>query len=428
MRIALRDGWVPADRDFELSWRPVAGAMPQTALFHEVREDGHYQLLMLMPPTPHRLAPTSRRELVLVVDKSGSMHGASLAQAKAAVRLALRRLKTSDRFNLIQFDNQTDRLFSEARRASPANIRLALDYLHRMQADGGTEMLAAMQQALQDPVETDVLRQVVFLTDGAVSNEQRLYRTIVEQLGDSRLFTVGIGSAPNSYFMTRAAEFGRGGFTYIGKVDEVQEKMTKLFGKLESAALTDIEVDWHGVAVEQWPPRVPDLYRGEPIVLAVRSDRPLSEVSVRGNLGRRAWQQRVPLGDSGDNTGINLLWARHKLRSLMGELSRGGDAERLRREIIDLALAHHLVSRFTSLVAVDKTPYRPLDEPLDSKRVPRNLPAGWNAQKVFGHLPQTATSAPLKLLLGLIALLGALLLQPWRKKTPAVASRRVKSS
>lgn len=423
-RIRLADGVVAADRDFELRWSPQSGAAPHAALFREQWGDDHYQLLMVLPPQLDRPLVKQPRELILVLDKSGSMHGDSLQQAKAAVRLALQRLTPDDRFNLIRFDHQTDRLFPIAQRADEQNISLALKYLHHTEADGGTEMLPAMQLALDGGVHADRLRQVVFLTDGAVGNEAELYATIVQRLGDSRLFTVGIGSAPNSYFMTRAAEFGRGSFTYIGRIDEVQQQMASLFNKLESAVLTDIRVDWGDAEVEQWPQRVPDLYAGEPLLLAVRSGQLLGQVTLSGTMGGEALEQAVRLDGSVEGDGIHVLWARRKIRSLMAGMSGLADTAPLRSRVVEVALAHHLVSNFTSLVAVDRTPSHPADDPLQSRRVPRNLPAGWNAQKVFGQLPQTATPASLHLLIGILALLGAGWLRGGRRATGGTSTCR----
>ena len=114
-----------------------------------------------------------------------------------------------------------------------------------------------------------MMRQVVFLTDGAVGNEDEILRLLHDKLGDRRLFTIGIGPSPNTFFLTKAAQFGRGTFTFIGDVREVKEKMTALFRKLESPALTDIAVDWPGGA-DAWPRLVPDLYAGEPVVVTAQ--------------------------------------------------------------------------------------------------------------------------------------------------------------
>ncbi|MEJ2619578.1 MAG: VWA domain-containing protein [Candidatus Thiodiazotropha sp.] len=137
------------------------------------------------------------------------------------------------RFNLIAFNNRTESLFSNPQIANRANQQRAIDFIGRLQADGGTEMMPALQLALNQQAQAEPLRQIVFLTDGSVSNEQQLFTLIQDKLGDSRLFTVGIGSAPNSHFMQRAADFGRGSFSYIGDLSEVSTAMQALFTKLE---------------------------------------------------------------------------------------------------------------------------------------------------------------------------------------------------
>src|SRR6266508_616389 len=145
-------------------------------------------------------------------------------------------------------------------------------------------MLPALQAALQDPSPSNdgVVRQVIFMTDGDVGNEAELFSFIRANLGRSRLFTVGIGAAPNSHFMRNAARFGRGTFTYIGNTSEVQEKMTALFEKLESPVLTNVEVRFDDPAAEMWPTRVPDLYAGEPVVVTVKFANPGGRVIVSG--------------------------------------------------------------------------------------------------------------------------------------------------
>ena len=227
-RIRLTTGEVPAHRDFVLNWRPAAGTGPRAALFKETFNAHDYALIMRLPPATGSAA-IIHRELVFVVDTSGSMGGASIRQAKAALSLALSRLRDGDNFNIIQFNSYTAQLFPYPRPVSPATIQTAQYYVQSLQASGGTEMAPAILAALKDPPDNNMLRQIVFLTDGSVGNENELFRIIQSNLGDNRLFTVGIGSAPNSHFMARAADFGRGTHTYIGRIDEVQENMTELF-------------------------------------------------------------------------------------------------------------------------------------------------------------------------------------------------------
>src|SRR5690606_8609727 len=135
-------------------------------------------------------------------------------------------------------------LFGASRDATRENVRRAIRWVASLEARGGTEMKAALRLALNGREDPDHVRQVVFLTDGAVGNEAALFRLLRERLGGSRLFTIGIGSAPNSHFMTRAAQLGRGTFTYIGRIEEVGERMGELFAKLESPVLKSLEVRW----------------------------------------------------------------------------------------------------------------------------------------------------------------------------------------
>jgi Ca-activated chloride channel family protein len=250
---------------------------------------------------------------------------------------------------------------------------------------------------------------VIFLTDGAVGNEEALFATIAQRLGGSRLFTIGIGSAPNSHFMRSAAEFGRGTFTYIGKPSEVQEKMEALFRKLEHPALTDITVELpSGTPADVLPARIPDLYAGEPLVVALKADRMPADLAIHGRYGDRPWRTAFSLDDAGRREGVSVFWARHKIDGLLEAARFGAQPDVIRKQIIDLALTHHLVSRFTSLVAIDVTPSRPEGQGVNSHALKTNLPHGWDYDHVFG-LPQTATSARVHLLLGMACLVLALI-------------------
>jgi len=405
-QIRLQQAPVSMDRDFELSWVPDTGLAPQAALFTERWEAADYALLMLMPPTSGAdSAPAPAREVIFVIDTSGSMHGASIKQARASLQLALSRLRPDDRFNVIQFNNQTHALFGQAVPAVSINIQRAVRYVGDLEAEGGTEMLPALERALSGEQPVGFLRQIVFLTDGSVGNETELFALIQQRLGSSRLFTIGIGSAPNSYFMTRAARFGRGSFTYIGTTAEVKQKMEGLFRKLESPVFTDIDIVWpDAVEVEMYPRKVPDLYLGEAVILTARLPQGVDQLEVRGERNGQPWQQRVDLRGGGASAGVHVYWARRKIAELMDQRATGETEEKVRAAVLEVALGHQLVSRYTSLVAVDRTPIRPEDEALDTKPVATNLPHGWSADRVFGVLPRTATSSHLQLLLGLMAL------------------------
>ncbi len=401
--VTLADRTVAADRDFELAWEPDLGQEPKAAVFTQTLGGELYALLMVIPPDA--AAPETRlpRETVFVIDTSGSMHGKSIDGARQALALALSRLAPEDRFNVIEFNSVTRRLFPESRRALPEAVEQARRWVGRLQAQGGTEMLPALAAALETSGEESSsasVRQVLFMTDGAVGNEEELFAFIEKHLGKSRLFTVGLGSAPNSHFMTRAAMFGRGTFTYVASAAEVQPKMTALFRKLEAPVLTNLEVRWDDAAAEAWPSKVPDLYAGEPLVVAVRLSSSSPAVTVSGDRGGRPWSHRLALTASREDSGVARLWARFKIAALMDSSTAGAEAEQVRRQVIEVALAHHLVSSYTSLVAVDVTPGAARGAACEARPLPIQLPDGWRAEHVFGEMPSTATPGRVLLLLG----------------------------
>ncbi|GAB4369893.1 MAG: marine proteobacterial sortase target protein [Kiloniellaceae bacterium] len=398
--MTLKDGAVPANRDFVVEWTPAPSAAPQAAAFAEQVGSDAYLLVMMMPPAaaqPDPLPrPTLPREVIFVIDTSGSMHGDSIDQAKTALIAALKRLDPEDRFNVIQFNDETHALFPHPAAATVGNVAQAWHYVSALEADGGTEMLPALDRALDDPSGDGFLRQVVFITDAAVGNEDALFEHVAARLGDSRLFTVGIGSAPNSYFMRKAAELGRGSFTYIGDLGEVETRMGALLAKLEQPALTDIRVGWPlaaGKRIALYPTPLPDLYAGEPVSFAARLEGVDlgaldGQLLVTGTAATGAWQQRLPLGGLPQAPGVAAVWARAKLTQIEDGLYRvqDNDIDRtaIRAEALALALEHRLVTRYTSLVAIDEAVARPQDADLKSGEIARDLPAGWDAGKVFG--------------------------------------------
>lgn len=451
--IRLAEGPVPADRDFELTWKPAAEQAPSVGLFRERVGDSDYLLAFLTPPSVEQAQQKPLpREVIFVIDNSGSMGGVSIIQAKASLIYALGRLQPNDRFNVIRFDHTMDVLFPSAVLADSEHIDRATSFVGALQANGGTEMVPAMRAALFDKAsDANSVRQVVFLTDGAVGNEQQLFETINALRGRSRIFMVGIGSAPNTYLMTRAAELGRGTFTHIGSVEQVEERMRGLFAKLENPAVTNLAVKFSEASTDMTPAALPDVYRDEPLVLAARLDKLAGSVEIKGRIGDRPWTVTLPLANAAEGKGLSKLWARRKISDAeVARTTRQAAPEDADKTILALALEHQLVTRLTSLVAVDKTPSRPQGEPLKLSELPINLPAGWDFEKVFGErrrdpavpaerradngeaqvqvaalkrvlpvttqapgtvaLPKTATDAELKMIAGVILLTFSLIL------------------
>ena len=427
-----------ADRDFVLQWQANVGAVPQAATFYQTGkthladnsdersetaqrqpnpvDNNLYSLVMLMPPSvevseQHLIA----RELILVIDTSGSMSGQSITQAKQALQFALAGLRDIDSFNIIEFNSDVTMLSATPLSANSRNIGKANRFIQSLDADGGTEMRIALQTALVDSVQQDfdqtdahseMLRQVIFMTDGAVGNEHELYQLINDQLGDSRLFTVGIGSAPNSDFMRRAATMGRGTFTYIGKESEVQQKIEQLLNKIEQPVLTNIGLYYlDGSVPDYWPTTISDLYQNEPLWVSIKSaSHQQQPIIVSGSINGQYWQQQLDFEENQAAKGIDLLWANAQITSL--ELYKdNASRDRVNKQVEALGLLYHLVTSQTSLVAVDVTPVNPLvDNPIDVQLQP-HMPHGLNAAQSSQVLPQTGTASRLWLLIG-FSLLG----------------------
>ena len=436
-----------ADRDFDLEWSPAATGLPMATMRHERHGDSHYGIIVVNPPTPG-LGEAARlpRELTFVVDTSGSMGGESIEQARSALSFGLQRLQEGDRFNIIQFNSGHSSLFPAPVAASPANLRIARRHVAGLRADGGTEMRGAIAQALSAPLPPGHLGQVVFITDGAVDYEDELVSLVRERLRGRRLFTVGIGSAPNGFFMRKAAETGGGTFTYIGNTSEVERRMARLFEKIAHPVSTDLAVTFEGGMLAEPIDMPRDLYAGEPLVLAARFRQLPHSITVSGvagssEHGANRWRIPVQAG-AAPGSGLHVLWARRRIESLSDSIREARHTakpqDKLREQVVHLALEHHLVSAYTSLVAVDLTPVRPADAPLRHADVPANLPAGWDRDALTGKadrarsaraaapaaagivadldqagpvLARTATPAPLQLAIGLVLLaLGFLLL------------------
>ncbi|QIG50040.1 marine proteobacterial sortase target protein [Nordella sp. HKS 07] len=376
-----------ADRDFELTWKPAQGAAPEIGLFSEKVDGADYALAYVMPPAAS--APEKRvpRDVVFVIDNSGSMGGPSMSQAKASLLYALGRLDPADRFNVIRFDDTMDILFTDTVMANHDNVETAKKFVGRLEASGGTEMIAPLRAALRDarPDDESTLRQVVFITDGAIANEQEMFDVLSAMRGRSRVFMVGIGSAPNSYLMTRAAELGRGSYAMIGEGGQVEDRMRELFAKLENPAVTHLKATFDQASADVTPSLLPDIYQGEPALFLMKMPERKGAVTLSARIAGRDWQVSVPLADAKPGSGIAKLWARRMIDD--AEVARTVGAitpEEADRRILALALEHHLVSSVSSLVAVDKTPSRQPGEKLSRADIPLNLPVGWDYDKVFG--------------------------------------------
>ncbi len=418
-RFSLSEGEVAMNQDFVLTWQPLVGSEPEAAVFSETFEGDTYALLMVVPPyfSPNEASTLTNmpKEQIFIIDTSGSMGGVSIEQARASLHVALDRLKPRDTFNIIEFNSVTRSFSPQPVSATASNLAQARRMVDSLNADGGTEMLPALKRAMTQASANNetVVSQIVFITDGAVGNEQALFSSIAEHLGERRLFTVGIGSAPNSHFMRKASQFGRGSFTHIGNVSEVQEKMDGLLSKLERPVITDLQIGWPASAsTEDYPAALPDLYNGEPLMLSTRLEGELvsgSELtaSIQGRNGDQLWQRDLLImGTDRESAGMATLWARRKIESLLDSKSLGATEQSIRPKVLKVALAHKLMSPYTSFVAVEKRRSRPRQDALDSSAVPNARPKG-QVPQTFAY-PQGSTEARISFIWAALLLITAL--------------------
>lgn len=403
------------DREFELEWRPVLKPDTQAAVFTEQFEGQWHALVMLTPPRLAQ-ASTPAREVIFVIDTSGSMGGSPMQQARAALQLGVSRLGPRDRFNIVRFSSDASALFPAPVPADRAAREIARRFVDSLRASGGTEMRPALELALPypDAPAGEWLRQVVFITDGSVANEAEIVALIRRRLGDARLFTVGIGAAPNAWFMHEAAAAGRGSYTFIPAIETVEARMADLFLKLERPALVGLALHWPGGGAPELAAPLPrDLYAGDPLVLAVRGRGapPQGLLTVSGQGAAGAWVQQLPLVPTAGEAGIARLWARERIAELSRHrrLAAGESTAALEAEMLELSLRYGLVSELASLVAVDEEPARPAHLPDRPLQAATSAPAGGAWARSTGFAA-TATPAPLLLRFGLLALLAAIFL------------------
>lgn len=405
INVALSNGHELMNADLVLEWTPIIGAAPKAALFQQATQNEYFSMIMVTPPEVSA-SVSLPRDITFIIDSSGSMAGQSMAQAKQALHDALGYLNSGDRFNIVDFDSRYHALYSQSQNVSYDHIEQAKQMINGLSADGGTEMAGALKFALNSHSDSAYLKQIIFITDGSIGNERELFKLIKQDLNDARLFTIGIGSAPNSYFMSKAAKFGRGTYTTINDLAKVQSTMAKLFAKITKPILRDVQIDWAN-EVEQYPARIPDLYAGEPINVLVRSKKPIDTVKIKGTMLNSPWTQSLNISADQQPQADNLdtAWARQKVAMLMDKLNTGELAtEQVKPEVTKLGIDHHILTKFTAFVAVEETPSRPLEVNAKHKNVPNLMPKG-SAMAA----PNTATPSAFLSLSGLLLIILTLI-------------------
>jgi len=344
------------NKDFVLRYA-VAGAKPKTAILTHEAEDGRYFALLLVPPAELTDVPRMPREMVFVVDCSGSMSGEPLAKAKAAMRRCLHNLDEDDTFQIIRFSESASALGGAPIPATTRNIKRGLRYLDSLRGQGGTMMIEGIKAALDFPHDEERLRIVSFMTDGYIGNEADILAAVKEKVGSARIFSFGVGSSVNRYLLERMAKMGRGTAAFVGLRDDAADKVDAFYERASRPALAKIHIDWGGAEVgDLYPQAIPDLFVGRPLLVVGRfSSDPPAQVRIQGRMGTRAAEHTLALNpDDGptDHPGIRTVWARWRLADLH-EQQITAPSDALREEMTETSLAYRVLCRYTAFLAVD---------------------------------------------------------------------------
>ncbi|MEX1368205.1 MAG: TonB-dependent receptor, partial [Nannocystaceae bacterium] len=365
LRVSLADRDEVPNRDFVLRYR-VAGPSPRAAvLLDGSRADrgGHY-LMVVYPPDEDVDAVVGRREVIMVIDRSGSMSGEPLALAKHATRELLARLRPVDTFDVVAFADGTTRLFGTPRPANTQNLALALTFVDDMYGGGGTEMADAVEAALADEVAPGFNRYVLFLTDGFVGNEAGIFagaRDLVLRMAErgnvARVFGIGIGSAPNRYLIDGLSTAGNGVPRNISQREDPSRVVSALMNDIDHPVITDVRLaEGSPLQGEHYPATPVDLLVSQPVVVMGRYRGLVGDtVMLHGRRGDEPVSiEAQVVRTRGARPLYSVLWARAKVEELSARLWYGHDPEAI-EQITRLGLEHRIVTPYTSFVAVDRS-------------------------------------------------------------------------
>lgn len=345
------------NRDFLLEFRVAGDTIKSNLLTHFDRDENRgYFTLMVYPPADLEALKRQPLELVFVLDCSGSMRGAPLQQAKAAVSAALEMMDPNDTFQIIRFSDNASYFGTNPVAATRENIASAQRYLASLHGTGGTMMLEGIKAALDFPHDSSRLRFVTFLTDGYIGNESDIIGAVHERIGATRIFSFGIGSSVNRYLLERMAKEGRGVVAYLGPQDSGRDVMQNFFERIRHPAMTDLNIDFGSMVVtDRYPSTMPDLFVGRPVVITGKYTGTTGSIEVSGSAGGRSHSFSIPVTDiAQDKPAIAKVWARLRIADLKDRQSWTNDPhDELAGAILDTALHYQLMSDYTSFVAVD---------------------------------------------------------------------------
>lgn len=376
------------NKDLTLEWG-LSAPSPEIALSsHRAREEGTLMLLV-QPPARPKAAEVTPKEMVFVVDTSGSMAGEPIAKVKEAMRRAIKGMNPGDSFQIIRFDQSASSFRPLPVPNTPENVRDGLSYLNGFSGLGGTNMIEGIKAALDFPRDPARRRIVFFMTDGYIGNEDEILREVRARLGETRLFSLGVGSSVNRYLLDALAREGRGFVQYVRHDEPSEKAVAKFYRRIRNPLLMDVTVDWGGLPVTDLEPAVlPDLFDGEPLkVLARYSGPSTGTITVRGTLGgrpyRRALKVRLPKARA-ENKVLPVAWARRRVGRLLS-LRPGQPDPAVVEEVTALGLSRKLVTPYTSFVAVERELRAGTELPLTTVLIPNEMPEGVSERGIFGE-------------------------------------------
>ena len=345
------------NRDFVLNFQ-VAGKTVKSSLmtYRDPKTNQGYFTMMLYPPSDHESLPRRPMEMVFVLDCSGSMNGWPLNRSKDAVNAALDNLQEGDTFQIIRFSENSTQLGATPLPATRENIARGRQYLKTLNSTGGTQMIEGIKAALDFPHDPARLRFVSFMTDGYIGNELDIIGAVHERIGDARIFSFGVGSSVNRYLLERMAKEGRGAVAYLSPNDSATNIMNNFFARISHPALTDLEINWGGMAVSDvYPAQLPDMFVGRAVVVTGKYTGSPDDVAVAGARGSERLDLTIRAAETDESKiQVSRIWARLRIADLADRQAWEADPyDELGNAIKSTALEYQLMSDYTSFVAVD---------------------------------------------------------------------------
>jgi len=396
--VTLDEGDNIPNKDFVLKYS-VVGEKPELALLaHAPNSAGGYFMLMMQPRIEKELATAPPREIVFLVDVSGSMSGQPTEKVKETLAQFFKRSKPTDTIQVVTFFNEANKLFDRPVPASPENIAKAMNFSAGYQAGGGTEMLKGIQMVLNEPPDPERVRICVMLTDGYIGNEAEIIQAVGKRAGDKiRFWTLGIGSSPNRFLIDGVANTGGGKSAVLEPGTDPSPIVGAIVERIHRAQLAGVSIDWGGLDVyDVYPRAIPELWAGGPVILFGRYQAGgAGKIELNGMAEGKPLSYRIDVELPSLEPAHDVLakvWARNKIEDLMAADYYGGSPAVV-EEVTNVALDYKLMSQYTSFVAVDERDVDKLAAPAKPPRrlaVPVPIPDGVSFEGVFGSMGESA--------------------------------------